>query len=149
MTDATPSVGRIAAWDTYRRNGFYFRAAAITTITMGLFMHLCRVFYGDVATLAHVMTPTFDRILLIPMTYAAVTGIALWRRVDFPNTAVKVFFTWSLIYIGGSVPMHIYFGVIRGNVDFYFSFFPLWFSFVLFPFYAALLIMFARLTYRR
>jgi hypothetical protein len=44
-----------------------------------------------------------------------------------------------------SVPLHAYFGVVRGNVDFV----PRWFSYVLFPFYGALLIMFAPLRYRR
>ena len=43
--------------------------------------------------------------------------------------------------------MHIYFGVIKGDVDFYLEFFPMWFSYLLFPFYAALLTMFWRLRY--
>jgi hypothetical protein len=118
------------------------------TITMGLSMHLCRVILGDEQTLRYVMTPTFDKVLLVPMTYAAISGIAVWRRVRFTHTPMKIFFTWSLVYIAGSVPLHVYFGVIRGNVAFYFDFFPVWFSYLLFPFYAALLIMFARLRYR-
>jgi hypothetical protein len=82
------------------------------------------------------------------MTYAAITGIMSWRRVDYANKPHRAFFTWSLVYIGLSVPLHVYFGVIRDNVDFYFDFFPVWFSYLLFPFYAALLTMFARLRYK-
>ena len=118
------------------------------TILMGLCMHLYRVSFGDDLTLQYVMTPTTDKALLVPMTYAAVTGIVLWNRVEFINKLHKVFFTWSLVYIGLSVPLHIYFGVIRGNVDFYLNFFPVWFSYLLFPFYAALITMFWRLRFR-
>jgi hypothetical protein len=134
--------------DTYREHGCFFREVAMLTIAMGFCMHICRVIFGDETTLQHVMTPTTDKVLLVPMTYAAVTGILVWRRVDFANTPHKMFFTWSLVYIAASVPMHIYFGVIKGNVDFYFDFFPVWFSYLLFPFYTALLTMFWRLRYK-
>ncbi|MCT7661679.1 hypothetical protein [Mycobacterium deserti] len=132
----------------YRRHGYFFREAAMLTIAMGFCMHLYRVVFGDDAALQYVMTPTTDKVLLVPMTYAAVAGILLARRVEFANTPHKIFFTWSLVYIGLSVPMHVYFGVIRDNVDFYFDFFAVWFSYLLFPFYAALLTMFFKLRYR-
>jgi hypothetical protein len=147
MVTAEPT-SATSQWVAYRRHGYFFRAAAMLTIAMGFFKHLCRVFFGDQETVRHVMTPSFDRVLLAPMTYAAISGVVLWRRVEFRRTPMKVFFAWSLVYIAGSVPLHVYFGVIRGNVEFYFDFFPRWFSYILFPFYAALLIMFARLRYR-
>jgi hypothetical protein len=148
MMTTTDVVRRNSLWETYRRHGYFFREAAMLTIAMGVCLHLYRVIFGDELTLQYVMTPTTDKVLLVPMTYAAITGILLWRRVEFANTAHKMFFTWSLVYIGLSVPMHIYFGVIKGNVDFYLEFFPMWFSYLLFPFYAALLTMFWRLRYK-
>jgi len=148
MTSTTDVVGQPSLRSSFRQHGYFFREAAILTIAMGLCMHLCRVIFGDETTLQHVMTPATDKVLLVPMTYAAVTGVLLWRRVEFANRAHKVFFTWSLVYIGLSVPMHVYFGVVRDNVDFYFNFFPVWFSYLLFPFYAALLTMFSKLHYR-
>jgi hypothetical protein len=148
MTTTTDVVQRKSFWDVYRRHGHFFREAAMLTIALGFCMHIYRVIFGDDLTLQYVMTPTTDKVLLVPMTYAAVTGILLWRRVEFVNKPHKVFFTWSLIYIGLSVPMHVYFGVIRGNVDFYLDFFPVWFSYLLFPFYAGLITMFWRLRFR-
>jgi hypothetical protein len=148
MTTTTDVVPRRSLPTTYRQHGYFFREAAILTIAMGFCMHLFRVIFGDEATLLYVMTPTTDKVLLVPMTYAAVTGILLWRRVEFVNKPHKMFFTWSLVYIGLSVPMHVYFGVVRDNVDFYLDFFPVWFSYLLFPFYAALLTMFSKLHYR-
>src|ERR1700694_3529682 len=148
MATAQLSTHRRSFWETYRRHGYFFREAAMLTIAMGSCIHLYRVIFGDEVTLQHVMTPTPDKVLLVQMTYAAITGILLWRRVEFANTPHKAFFTWSLVYITLSVPLHVYFGVIRGNVDFYFDFFPAWFSYLLFPFYAALLTMFWRLRNR-
>jgi hypothetical protein len=148
MTTTTDVVRKNSLRETYRRHGYFFREAAMLTIALGVCLHLYRVIFGDDLTLQYVMTPTTDKVLLVPMTYAAITGILLWRRVEFANTAHKMFFTWSLVYIGLSVPMHIYFGVIKGDVDFYLEFFPMWFSYLLFPFYAALLTMFWRLRYK-
>jgi hypothetical protein len=148
MTTTTDVVQKHSLWETYRRHGYFFREAAMVTIAMGLCLHLYRVIFGDELTLQYVMTPTTDKVLLVPMTYAAITGIMLWRRVEFANTVHKIFFTWSLVYIGLSVPMHVYFAVIKGDVDFYLEFFPVWFSYLLFPFYAALLTMFWRLRYK-
>ena len=61
----------------YRRHGYFFREAAMLTIAMGGGLHLYRVIFGDELTLRYVVTPTTDRILLVPMTYAAITGILL------------------------------------------------------------------------
>jgi hypothetical protein len=148
MATSLPSIRRSSFWATYRRHGYFFREAAMLLIAMGFCLHLYRVTFGDAQTLRHVMTPTTDKVLLVPMTYAAVTGILLWHRVTFTNAPHRIFFTISLAYITASVPLHVYFGVIRGNVHFYVDFFPIWFSYLLFPFYAALLIMFGRLRYR-
>jgi hypothetical protein len=148
MTTTTGVVQRRPFRTVFRQHGYFFRESAMLTIAMGFCLHLYRVVFGDEATLEHVMTPTTDKVLLVPMTYAAITGFLLWRRVEFVNKPHKVFFTWSLVYIGLSVPMHVYFAVVRDNVDFYLDFFPVWFSCLLFPFYAALLKMFSKLHYR-
>jgi hypothetical protein len=148
MAHSQLSTRGLSVWTRYRRHGYFFREAAMLTIAMGFCLHLYRVIFGDKQTLRDVMTPTTDKVLLVPMTYAAVTGILLWHRVRFANAPHKIFFTMSLAYITASVPLHVYFGVIRGNVHFYLDFFPIWFSYLLFPFYGALLIMFGRLHYR-
>ena len=47
------------------------------TISLGVLIHLLRVIFGDDFTMQYVMTPTTDKILLVPMTYAGITGILL------------------------------------------------------------------------
>lgn len=130
-------------------HGYFFREIAMLTITMGVVLHVYRVLFGDALTLQYAMTPTTDKVLLVPMTYAAITGIVGYRRMVFKNKPHKVLMTAAIVYIALSVPLHIYFGVIKGNVDFYLTFFPMWFSwFLLILPYPAFLTAFAKLHYK-
>ncbi|MCV7303447.1 hypothetical protein H7J93_27905 [Mycobacterium barrassiae] len=148
MTITTHVVHR-SLRDTYRRHGYFFRVVAILTIAMGVGLHVYRILFGDALTLQYAMTPTTDKILLIPMTYAAITGIVGYRRMAFANGPHKVLITVAIAYIALSVPLHVYFGVIKGNVDFYLTFFPMWFSwFLLILPYPAFLTAFAKLHYK-
>ncbi|MCW2687374.1 MAG: conserved hypothetical rane protein [Mycobacterium sp.] len=140
---------RLSWWDTCRRHGYFFREAAMLTIATGFSLHLFRVAFGDEMALQYVVTPTVDKALLVPMTYAAVTGILGWRRMRFRNKAHRILITASIAYITASVPLHVYFSVIRGNVDSFVNAFPVWFSYLLLcAVYPAFLVMLARLRYR-
>ena len=130
-------------------HGYYFREIAMLTIAMGVALHVYRVLFGDALTLQYVMTPTTDKVLLVPMTYSAIAGMLGYRRMVFVNKPHKVLITAAIVYIALSVPLHIYFGVIKGNVDFYVTFFPMWFSwFLLLLPYPAFLTAFAKLHYK-
>lgn len=118
------------------------------TISLGVALHLYRVVFGDNLTLKYVATVQADRFLLVPMTYAAITGILVWRRVRFANKRHRAFFTASLVYIAGSVPLHIYCSYVIKDVSLY-MWFPLWFSYLLLvAVYPAFLTMFWRLRYK-
>jgi hypothetical protein len=118
------------------------------TISLGVLIHLYRVIFGDALTLQHALTVTTDRILLVPMTYAAITGILVWRRVRFANKPYRAFFTASVVYIAGSVPLHIYCSYVIKDVSIY-TWFPMWFSYLLLiAVYPAFLTMFWRLRYK-
>jgi hypothetical protein len=146
MTTTTDVVQRKSLWDTYRRHGYFFREAAMLTIAMGVALHLYRVIFGDELAVRYAITLTTDKILLVPMTYAAITGILVWRRVRFANKPHKAFFTASVFYIAASVPLHIYFNLVVGDVATFFTWFPMWFSyFLLILVYPAFLTMFWRL----
>jgi hypothetical protein len=135
--------------DTYRRHGYFFRQAAMLTIAMGFGLHLYRVMFGDEATLAHVLTQTTDITLMIPMTYAAVSGIAGYRRMVFVNKVHRVALTAALGYITISVPLHIYATLLLQDVSFYVHIAGYWYSYLLlivvFP---AFLTVFWKLQYR-
>lgn len=118
------------------------------TIAIGAAMHLYRVIFGDALTLQHVVTVTTDRILLVPMTYAAITGILVWRRVRYANKRHRALFTASVVYIAASVPLHIYLDYVIRDVSFV-KWFPMWFSYLLLiAVYPVFLTMFWRLRYK-
>jgi len=133
----------------YRERGYFFPQAAMLTIAMGFALHLYRVIFGDDATLQHVLTPTTDMLLLIPMTYAAVTGIVGWRRMAFVNRAHRAVLTASIAYIAISVPLHLYVLLVLGDVSFYIHMAGPWFSYLLLcAVYPAFLVMLSRARYK-
>jgi hypothetical protein len=149
MTTTTDVVHQKKSWwNSYRKHGFFFREAALLTISLGVLMHVYRVIFGDALTLQHVVTVNHDRMLLIPMTYAGITGILVWRRVRFANKRHRALFTGSVVYIAGSVPLHIYCSYIVMDTSVV-TWFPMWFSyFLLIVVYPVFLTMFWRLRYK-
>ena len=146
--NTTHVVQRALLWDSFRRHGYYFRTAAILTISLGVLLHLYRVIFGDGLTLRYAVTVTTDRILLVPMTYAAISGILVRHRVRFANRRQRAFFTASLVYIAASVPLHVYCSYVIKDVS-VFTWFPMWFSnLLLVAVYPAFLTMFWRLRYK-
>ena len=119
------------------------------TIGIGFFLHLFRVIFGDDLALQYAVTPESDMLLLIPMTYAAITGILSYRRMVFANRVHKVALTASLVYITASVPLHLYVLFVLHDVSFYVHMAGYWFSWLLLiVVYPAFLTLFARLQYR-
>ena len=149
MTTTTNVVERKSFWDAYRAHGYYFREAAMLTILIGFGMHLYRVIFGDDLALQYVVTRESDMLLMIPMTYAAITGILSYRRMVFANRVHRIALTASLVYITASVPLHLYVVFVLGDVSFYVHMAGYWFSYLLLmAVYPAFLTLFTKLRYR-
>ncbi|TFV54651.1 hypothetical protein E4P42_25285 [Mycobacterium sp. PS03-16] len=134
----------------YHRHGYFFREAASLTIAMGVVLHVLRIVLGDQLALQYVITPTVDRILLVPMAYAGVTGIALLanKRVVFSNRRHRALFTGSVVYIVGSVPLHVYCSYIAVDTTIVMAF-PMWVSWLLLAVvYPAFLTLFVKVRYQ-
>ena len=150
MTTTTDVVHKLFLWETYRRRGYFFRETAMLTISMGVFIHLLRVIFGDDFAMQYVVTPTTDKVLLVPMAYAGITGIVLLarNRVRFANKRHGALFTGSVVYIAGSVPLHVYCSYVIWDVSIM-TWFPMWFSYLLLiVVYPAFLTLFWRLRYK-
>lgn len=120
------------------------------TIGLGVVLHILRIILGDERALQYVITPTTDRVLLVPMAYAGITGILLLvkNRVAFANTRHRALFTGSVVYMAGSVPLHVYCSYIVNSTELV-MWFPMWFSWLLLvAVYPAFLTLFAKLHYR-
>jgi hypothetical protein len=149
MTTTTSVVSKSSFWDTYGRHGYFFREVAMLTILIGFGMHLYRVIFGDDLTLQYAVTQTSDVLLMIPMTYAAITGILSYRRMVFANRVHKIALTASLVYITASVPLHLYVAFVLQDVSFYVHMAGYWFSWLLICLvYPAFLFMLWKVKYR-
>ena len=149
MITTTNVVKKASARDAYRRRAYFFKEVAMLTIAIGFFLHLFRVIFGNDLALQYVVTPESDMLLLIPMTYAAITGVLSYRRMVFANRVHKVALTASLVYITASVPLHLYVLFVLHDVSFYVHMAGYWFSWLLLiVVYPAFLTLFARLQYR-
>lgn len=149
MSTTTDVVHRKSLVDTYRSHGYFFREAAMLTIAIGFCMHLYRVIFGDDLTLQYVVTLESDILLMIPMTYAAISGIAGYRRMVFVNRPHRMALTASLVYITASVPLHLYVAFVLGDVSFYVHMAGHWFSYLLLCLvYPAFLVMLWKVRYR-
>ena len=147
---STQTVGHQSFSESFRERGYFFKEAAMLTIGLGVVVHLLRVILGDELTMQYVVTPATDKILLVPMTYAGIAGIALLikHRVVFANTRHRALFTGSVVYIAGSVPLHIYCSYVVWDTHLM-TWFPMWFSYLLLILvYPAFLTLFAKLHYR-
>lgn len=119
------------------------------TILIGFGLHLFRVTFGDELTLQYAVTLQSDILLMIPMTYAAITGILSYRRMVFVNRVHKVALTASLAYITASVPLHLYVAFVLQDVSFYVHTAGYWFSWLLICLvYPAFLFMLWKVKYR-
>ena len=108
-TSATVVGDQPDTWfETFKRQGFYFRYAALITIITGLYVHITRLFVGDDLLVQHVATLLFDKLLILPMAYAAVSGLLTWRRMQFHSDWHKLAMGGIVLYITLSVPLHIY-----------------------------------------
>ena len=135
----------LSTWfERFKRQGFYFQYIAIATILGGLYLHISRVFLGDDLLIQYVFTPLFDKLLTIPMFYAGVTGLLIWNRIQFRNTRHKIAYGLALFYIAGSVPLHIWNAYLNNSTE-YLRWFPLWFTFLLFPIYTGIIVLMWRL----
>jgi hypothetical protein len=85
--------------------GYYFRYAAIATLLAGMYLHVTSLFIGRDLLRQYILTPTFDMLLAIPMTYAGLIGWLSWKQVSFGRGWKKfLWFHSGLLYDQHSDP---------------------------------------------
>lgn len=73
----------------------------------GVAIHMTSLIMGREKFLAYVFTPLFDSIFGIPMAFAGIAGIVLWKNVRFDKTWKKIFYWIGMFYLVASIPLHI------------------------------------------
>jgi len=147
---ATTGPRPIAAWrrTAFDGGGYFFKQAAAVTLIIGLYLHLVRLQIADDAyLLAHVVTPTVDKVFAVVMTYAAVAGWLSRRYVVYTGTRQKVILTVILAYITASLPIH--YSTYVTNSTQLLRVFPLWYSALFMVMVGAMLVFVWRLRIQR
>ena len=136
-TAVAATSGRVTGWDFLMHHAYFYREAAAITFVMGIYLHVSRWVFGNELLMQHLLTPTFDKVHAIPMTYAAISGFAGWKYLRFRSRGHRVISMLILGLIAISVPLHVatYFGASMAR----FSVFPIWYSVLegaaLYPFF--------------
>jgi hypothetical protein len=73
----------------------------------GVAIHVTALIIGREKFLRYVFTPLFDGIFGIPMTFAGIAGIILWKNVHFDKTWKKISYWIGMFYLVVSIPLHI------------------------------------------
>ena len=94
---------------------------------MGMYLHVTSLFIGRELLMRYVLTPTFDAVLAIPMTYAGIVGWMLWRRVVHPNRWHRFIYGFTIVYFTISIPIHVQ-TFITQRTDYILAF-PWWYSY--------------------
>jgi hypothetical protein len=85
---------------------FHYITAGLIFLT-GVAIHITALIIGREKFLKYVFTPLFDSIFAIPMAFAGIAGIILWKNVSFDKTWKKIAYWIGMFYLIASIPLHI------------------------------------------
>lgn len=143
----SPIVQQPLSWlQRWQAHGYCFRPVAFLTIVIGVCLHLSRLLLGDAITFQSIVTPTFDQYFAFPIAYAGITGLLSWRRMTFRSRRHQLFLGFIVFYMVASIPIHL--SVWFTHSIEHLKQFPLWFSVLLQPYYAAVLVALWRLQFK-
>ncbi len=131
---------------TLYNQGYYFRYAAIATLIAGMYLHVTSLFIGRDLLRQYILTPAFDMLLAIPMTYAGIVGWLSWKQVSFDQSWKKFVYGFILVYFTISIPIHVQTYLSQSTA--YINAFPGWYSYFILALMSAMLIFVGKLSYK-
>jgi hypothetical protein len=97
----------------------------------GVAIHVTALIIGREKFLKYVFTPLFDSIFGIPMAFAGIAGIILWKNVSLDKTWKKIAYRIGMFYLVASIPLHIQ-TIITQDIS-YINRFPEIYSYFIIP----------------
>lgn len=128
MTNTLTPAKKEQTWfHLYKLHNYFMQFATITTFSIGMYIHITRLFLGDDLLLKYVYTPAFDMLFVLPMAYSAGTQLLSWKQIRHPNK--RHHFIWGVIvfYVTASVFLHA--STYLTHSTEYLRFFPVWWTF--------------------
>ncbi|MEO8146733.1 MAG: hypothetical protein ABI723_03795 [Bacteroidia bacterium] len=106
------------------------RLSSLVFLT-GAALHITSLIIGKERFLTTIFTPTFDSLFGIPMAFAGVAGILLWKNMLLDYTRKKVVYWICVSYLTLSIPMHVQTMITHDTS--YINKFPETYSYVIIP----------------
>ena len=131
---------------TLQNQGYYFRYATIATLIAGMYLHVTSLFIGRDLLRQFILTPTFDMLLAVPMTYAGIVGWLSWKQVSFDRGWQKFLYGFILVYFTISIPIHVRTYLTQSTA--YINAFPAWYSYFILVLMTAMLVFVWKLAYK-
>jgi hypothetical protein len=129
-----------------QNHGYYFRQMAIATLIMGMYLHVTSLFIGRDLLQQYILTPVFDMLLAIPMTYAGIVGWLSWKQVSFDRSWKRLLYGFILVYFTISIPIHVQ-TYLTQNTGYIYAF-PSWYSYFVLVLMAVMLVFIWDLSYK-
>lgn len=129
-----------------QNQGYYFKYAAIATLIAGMYLHITSLFIGRDLLRQFILTPTFDMLLAIPMTYAGIVGWLSWKQVSFDRGWKKFLYGFILVYFTISIPIHVQTYLTQSTA--YINGFPAWYSYFILVLMTTMLVFVSKLAYK-
>lgn len=129
-----------------QNQGYYFRYAAIATLIAGMYLHVTSLFIGRDLLRQYILSPGFDMLLAIPMTYAGIVGWLSWKQVSLDRGWKKFLYGFILVYFTISIPIHVQTYLTQSTA--YINAFPNWYSYFVLILMTVMLIFVGNLSYK-
>jgi hypothetical protein len=113
--------------ERFKHHGYYVQFAIITTLLMGMYLHVTSLFIGRELLLRYILTPSFDAVLAVPMTYGGIVGWMVWRQIEHPTLWHRLVYGFTIVYFTLSVPIHVQ-TFLTKRTDYILAF-PWWYSY--------------------
>lgn len=129
-----------------QNQGYFFKYAAIATLVSGMYLHITSLFIGRDLLQQYILTPQFDMLLAVPMTYAGIVGWLSWKQVAFDRGWKKFLYGFILVYFTISIPIHVQ-TYLTQSTD-YINAFPGWYSYLVLALMTGMLMFVWNLAYK-
>jgi len=133
-------------YEKFKMNGYFSNYAVVVTVIGGMYLHLTSLFIGRELLKQYILTPQFDMVHAIPMTYGGIAGWLAWNTVAFDRRWKKFFYGFIMTYFTISIPIHIRTFLTQSTN--YIDPFPSWYSYPVLVLMTGILLFMWNLSYK-
>ena len=130
-----------------KQNGYGLRVLLTAVLITGIYIHLSILFLGHDLVIEHIVTPVFDMILAIPLTYAAILCWVNIRNIVYRGSWHRFGYGFVTFYFSISVPVHLRTYIVQSTEML--KAFPVWYSALIIPLMIWMFVFVRRLQFKQ